>query len=226
MFTCPRCGSHAWGTGLGSDCFGSGPVGVCHTETRLDKRVGGCGYMWKRTRENDAALGVGGIIGDGPCVVDERDYGSAFTREKGGCGTTDKPGCVMYSDGTCSCARNVGVNGACGPCSKKMGVAADVDDLAFLDARQRAVHQAYPDRDIGGWDVWVFDAKVEPIWVKIMAANGYDAAHAEKVRAYAAGTPKTDPTATLQPMSIWPMVAVGVVAIGIFAATLAINPKR
>jgi hypothetical protein len=106
------------------------------------------------------------------------------------------------------------------------GLSADVDAFAFLDVREKAVQQAYPQRDVGGWDIWVSDPKVEPIWVTMMAAHGYDAAHAEKVRAYAAGTPKTDPTATLAPMSIWPMVAVGVVAIGIFAATLAINPRR
>jgi hypothetical protein len=106
------------------------------------------------------------------------------------------------------------------------GLSADIDVLSFLDVRAKAVQQAYPQRDVGGWDIWASDPKVEPIWAALMAPYGYDAAHAEKVRAYAAGQPKTDPTATLAPMSIWSMVAVGVVAVGLFVATLSINPKR
>jgi hypothetical protein len=112
------------------------------------------------------------------------------------------------------------------PVGLDTSLSADVDNLAFIDVREKAVQQAYPDRDVGGWDIWGLDAKVESIWAALMAPYGYDAAHAERIRAYAAGNPKSDPAAITKPMSLWPMAVVGVVAIGIFVATLSINPKR
>lgn len=242
-FHCPNCGSDCWGTGLGAD---GSSVGCCHTSTLTG--VGGCGFRWQRSRNNDQKLGIAPVVGTS--------------------------GCDLYSDGSCSCAREAGVAGSCAPCAqKRAGAGAVITDCFGTGAPHGGgghhggghgghgggVRHRIGGQWFGGWPrswgpttiiapascAWIPPTgRVPPSviaalarqpfvggwrttfdsgwWAEQQSPNQYFVCVvADSVVTGLYGLGATADTS----FPIWPIAIVGVVAVGIFVATLSIKKR-